>query len=164
MHHPFTLLPTVNSEKAISLALSLDQAENATNAFTSGQVDAILDSEGNTYLLRPAQRRLRHKQKNMEAVMDATPDVITVIDRGGVILSQSHAAGRVLGYIANELVGSKFFERVHQDDLTAAYYAFFDVIEGFSETATAQFRHLKRDGSWCEVEATVGRLDDGPSK
>lgn len=164
MHHPFTTLPTVNSEKAITLALSLAQAENAINAFTSGQVDAILDSDGNTYLLRPAQQRLRQKEKHMEAVMDAAPDVITVIDRGGVILSQSHAVSRVLGYIANELVGSKFFERVHQDDLSAAYFAFFDVIEGFSENTTAQFRHLARDGSWCEVEATVGRLDDGDAK
>ncbi len=164
MNHPFTTLPTQNSEKAITLALSLAQAENAIHAFTSGQVDAVLDSDGNTYLLRPAQERLRRKEKQMEAVMEAAADVITVIDSDGVILSQSHAVSRMLGYNAEELVGSRFFELVHQDDILAAYSAFFDVIEGFSESATARFRHLARDGSWCEVEATAGRLDDGDAK
>ena len=103
------MLPTLNSENAITLALSLAKAENAINGFTSGQVDAILDSEGNTYLLRPAQERLRRKEKQMEAVLDAVEDVITIVDRGGEILYQNHATNRQFGYDPDELVGNLFF-------------------------------------------------------
>ena len=38
------------------------------------------------------------------------------------------------------------------------YTAFFTVIEGFEEFATAQFHHPARDGSYRLLEATVGKL------
>ena len=157
------MLPTLNSEKAITLALSLAKAENAINGFTSGQVDAILDSEGNTYLLRPAQERLRRKEKQMEAVLDAVEDVITIVDRGGEILYQNHATNRQFGYEPDELVGNLFFECVHEDDLPEAFSAFVDVIEGFHDSAHAEFRYLASDGEWHHVDSTVSIMKDDSS-
>jgi len=46
--------PTHGSEKAITLALTLAQAERAIHKFAASQVDAVVDADGNTYLLRPA--------------------------------------------------------------------------------------------------------------
>ena len=37
---------THSPEKAITLALSLAQAERAIEAFTAGQLDAIVDADG----------------------------------------------------------------------------------------------------------------------
>ena len=45
--------PTHHAGKAAALALRLADAENALHALTSGQVDAIVDPTGRTYLLRP---------------------------------------------------------------------------------------------------------------
>ena len=149
----------------MTLALSLAKAENAINGFTSGQVDAILDSEGNTYLLRPAQERLRRKEKQMEAVLDAVEDVITIVDRGGEILYQNHATNRQFGYEPDELVGNLFFECVHEDDLPEAFSAFVDVIEGFHDSAHAKFRYLSSKGDWHDIDATVSILkDDSPQR
>lgn len=150
--------PAPGAEKAVALALRLAHAEHALQAFTSGQVDAIVDPDGKAYLLRPAQEHLRKNERRLQALLDSAADVITVVNRGGAILSLSHAVSHVLGYEPEELVGTLIFDRVHEEDLARLYCAFFDVIEGFDENDTAQFRHRDRDGSYRLIEATVGKL------
>ena len=149
-----------NSEKAITLALRLAHAEHALLAFTSGQADAIVNPDGKAYLLSPAQEHLRQKERRLQAIIESAADVITVVNRGGVIVSQSHAVTRVLGYEPEELVGSNFFDLIHEDDLPAVHFAFFNVIEGFDDDGAARFRHRAPYGSWRTVDATVGKLRD----
>ncbi len=145
-------------EKATALALRLAHAENALRALTSGQVDAIIDPDGRAYLLRPAQESLRRNEQRLQAVLDCVGDVITVVDRGGAIVSQSRAVKRVLGYDPEELVGKRVFDLVHEEDLPLLYIAYFNVIEGFEEHATVRFRHRVRFGFDRVVESTITRL------
>ncbi len=147
-----------DSETATTLALSLAQAEKAIHEFTAGQLDAIVDPDGNAHLLRPAQEQLRESESRLQAIIDSAGDVITVVSRGGVIVSQSPAVRRLLGYEPGELVGKSIFELIYEGDMDELYTAFFTVIEGFEEFATAQFHHPARDGSYRLLEATVGKL------
>jgi len=149
-----------SAEKALTLALRLAHAESALLALTSGQVDAIVDPSGHTYLLRPAQEQLRLSEKRLQAVIDSVADAITVVNRGGIIVSQSQAARRVLGCEPEEMVGSSLFAWIHEEDLAETYSAFFNVIEEFRSAATLSFRHLARDGSTRRIEATVAKLSD----
>jgi PAS domain S-box-containing protein len=87
--------------------------------------------------------------------------VITVINRGGVILSQSHAMTRVLGYEQGELVGCQFFEYVHEGDIANVHAAFLRVVEGVLQDASIPFRHRVADGSYRIVEAAVCKLRSG---
>ena len=148
---------------ANELALSLAQAETALRALTSDQVDAIVDPDGKAYLLRPAQERLRENERRLEAVIESAADVITVVNRQGTILSQSRPVNRVLGYEQEELIGSNLFELVSDEDLAAVHSAFFNVVEGIQDHATAQFKHRTRDGGYRMVEATLGRLCEAGS-
>lgn len=153
--------PMHRNGKAMALALRLAEAENALNALTAGQVDAIIDSTGKTYLMRPAQEYLWQSERRIRTVIESAADVITVVSRGGAILSQSQAVNRVLGYEAEELVGHSLFKLIHEEDLQRLYSTFFNVVEGFHESLMAQFRHRTRDGSFRLIEATVGKLHDG---
>ena len=161
--HAPTPAPTHGADKAITLALSLTQAEKAIHKFASDQVDAIVDPDGKAYLLRPAQEHLRQNERRLQAVIDSAADVITVVNRSGVILSQSRAVKRVLGYEPEELVGRSIFELIYEEDLDRLYTAFFNVIEGFEENATVKLYHPASDGSYRMFEASVGKLCDAPS-
>jgi PAS domain S-box-containing protein len=141
----------------------LAHAESMLRAFTSDQVDAIIDPDGKTYLLRTAQENLLQKERRLDAVIESTADIITVVNRQGAILSQSRPVSRVLGYEQGELVGTSIFKLIRDEDLPAVHSAFFNVIEGIQEHATAQFNHRSRDGSYRMVEATIGKLSDGDS-
>jgi len=160
---PPSLPSTHGPEKAVTLALSLAQAEKAIEAFGAGQVDAIVDTDGRAYLLRPAWERLRANETHLQAIIDSAADVITVVDRSGLILSQSRAVSRLLGYEPEEFVGQSIFEIIYEEDLDRLYTAFFKVIEGFMERATVHFYHPARNGSYRLIEATVGKLSDATS-
>lgn len=148
------------SDKAITLALSLAQAERAIEVFTSGQVDAIVDSDGRAYLLRPAQERLRQSEAHTQALLDSSPDVITVVNREGLILSQSRAAFRTLGYWPAESVGKILFDFIHSDDLLRLRSALFGVLDEFQTGALVEFRYQTRMGEYHALEATIGRLSE----
>ena len=152
--------PTHHVGKAAALALRLAEAENALHALTSGQVDAIIGPGGKTYLLRPAQEHLRQNERQRQAVLEGVADVLTVVNRAGGILSENRAVRRVLGYAPEELVGSMVFKLIHSTDVPEVYAAFIQVVEGYRENATVRLRHLTRDGSYCSMEATLGKLRD----
>jgi hypothetical protein len=60
--------------EANDTALSLAQAENALRAFSSDQVDAVIDADGKTYLLRPDQEHLIQKQRWLDSVIESAAD------------------------------------------------------------------------------------------
>ncbi len=152
--------PTHHVGKAAALALRLAEAENALHALTSGQIDAIIGPGGQTYLLRPAQEYLRQNERQQQAVLESIADVLTVVNRSGVILSENRAVHRVLGYTPEELVGSVIFKLIHNTDMPVVYSAFVNVVEGYNVNATVRLRHLTRDGSYCLMEATLAKLGD----
>jgi PAS domain S-box-containing protein len=156
--------PNYGADKAITLALRLAHAENAFLEFTSGQVDAIVDPKGETYLLRPAQEHLRQNQSRLEALIDSIADVITVVNDEGTIVSQNTAVMRVLGYGPRGLLGKTIFDFVHFEDRAHVHTAIANVIEGILEDATVIFRHRTADGSFRTVEATVGKLSEPTSR
>ncbi len=140
------------------LALRLSEAEAELQALASGGLDSFVDPNGKTHLLRGAQEQLRRNEARLQALLESVPDVITVINCGGTILSESVAVKRVLGYEQEELVGRTLFELVHPDDLAGFYCAFSDVTREIGPTATVEFRHRTRDGSWRRLEAVLGTL------
>jgi PAS domain S-box-containing protein len=144
----------------MTLALRLAHAENALHALTSGQVDAIIDSDGQAYLLRPAQEHFRQSQGRLHTVLESAADIITVLDRGAQILSQTRAANRLLGYEPGWMLDKPFFDFVHPEDVPCFFSAFMNVIEEFRPDALVVFRHLHRDGSYRTMETMVGRLRD----
>jgi PAS domain-containing protein len=108
--HPWKPSLQRNPGKGMTLALSLSQAERAIQTFSAGQVDAIVDTEGRAYMLRPAQERLFAKETRLQAIIDSAADVITVVNRSGVICFQSRAVNRMLGYKPEEMEGHSIFE------------------------------------------------------
>ncbi len=140
------------------LALRLAAAENALLTLTTGQVDAVIDATGKTYLLRPAQEQLRAKESRLRAVLGSIGDVIVAVNRSGVILSQNDALTRVLGFQADELEGVAIFRLIHAEDLPDLHAAFTRIAEGYDERITAHFRHRTSDGSFLPVEAVLAPL------
>ncbi len=118
--------PPTHRAGMTEFALRLAHAENAlrTRKSKSSQIDGIIDLEGKTYLLHPAQEHLRQSESRLQAVIESAADGIMVIDRGGKIISQSRAALEMLGHERETGMGESLFEFIHPDDLSGAYSAF----------------------------------------
>jgi diguanylate cyclase (GGDEF)-like protein/PAS domain S-box-containing protein len=96
----------------------------------------------------------------LEALVQNSSDIITVLDAEGRIVYSSPAALRVLGYPDGYMQGQSAFELVHPDDVAHVVEAFLSIADPGS-TACVEFRMLHTDGSWRRVEAVgMNRLDD----
>lgn len=150
--------------EAEELALRFASAENELYLQTFGEVDAIIDSDGKTHLLRHAQEQLLRQQRKERAVIESSADVITVVNRGGMIVFQNEAASRVLGYQPELAEGRNIFQHVHEDDLHEIYSLFIRILEGCQENATVAFRHRLDDGSHRLIEGTMSKMRDSDSE
>jgi PAS domain S-box-containing protein len=79
-------------EEISALIATLHATGKRLEELTGGEVDAVADSEGGTFLLRRAQERLRHRQAAKQAaILDALPAHIAMLDAQGVILTVNEA-------------------------------------------------------------------------
>src|SRR5690348_7538589 len=71
-----------------------------------------------------AVERLRFSDEQFRALIENALDLITILDREGVMLYVSPAVERVLGYRPENLIGRNLFALVHPHDLPATLAAF----------------------------------------
>lgn len=80
------------NDEVAALIASLRRTEQRLEVLTAGQVDAVVDRDGRTLLLRHAQERLRQSDAARQtAILDALPANIALLDRDGIIVSVNEA-------------------------------------------------------------------------
>lgn len=103
--------------------------------------------EGHT----PAQVVLRLVDR-LEAMLEHTTDMITVLGPDGDIRYSNRAAGVLTGY-TERVNGSGAIDFVHPDDAGAVLATFGRCLERDGAVTQAEFRIRHADGSWHYVEA-----------
>ena len=122
----------------------------------------VTDDDGDVVavfsLFQDVTDRKRHEREleQYEAYLQASTDVITVLDRSRTIRYQSPSVSRILGYDSGALVGEDAFGYVHPADREEATAAFSALLSGETEAATVGLRFRAADGEWrwLEVRAT----------
>jgi PAS domain S-box-containing protein len=109
-----------------------------------------------------AETAVRASEQRFRALVERGSDVITILDRAGTIRYESPPIARVLGYRPDEVVGSPVFDFIHPDDVERVRSSILAVVSGGGSTVV-ECRCLRKDGSWCDVEAVMSNLLDDPS-
>jgi len=89
-----------------------------------------------------------------QRIVEESTDIATIFDEDGTITYVSPSVRRILGYDPSELVGEEGYEYVHPDDREANADAVEKVVEG-EDSAVAEVRFRRADGSWCWIESTL---------
>ncbi len=88
-------------------------------------------------------------------------DIISILEPDGTIRYESPSVTRILGYKPEELIGHSAFEFVHPDDLAEMAKSFAHLVQS-TGMAPIQFRFLRKDGTWCPLEAVGTNLLNNP--
>jgi PAS domain S-box-containing protein len=107
---------------------------------------------------KEAERALHRSEEHFRSMIENASDLITIMDRNGIVRYESPSVERMFGYTPEELVGRGGFEFAHPDDLPEALVAFADVIAHPGLTRSASFRYRHKDGSWRALEAVGSTL------
>jgi diguanylate cyclase (GGDEF)-like protein/PAS domain S-box-containing protein len=89
-------------------------------------------------------------------------DVITLTDADLAISYQTPSIARLLGYPAEELVGTSLADLVHPEDRLALHTAHDETITGVRADTVSSLRLRHRDGSWRHVQSVHTNLLGDP--
>lgn len=99
-----------------------------------------------------------------ESLIRNSADMIIALDKEGAIQYASPSVERILGYKQHEVIGNKFLDWVHPNDLREAQEAFASrsKMPGIAP-APVQARGRHKNGSWRALEALGTNLLDDPN-
>lgn len=160
---PFLILSgTIGEETAVEAmkAGAHDYIMKGSSARLIPAIERELREAGERATRRKAERALRENERRFRSLIEHSSDIITVVDREGIIRYQSPSVERLLDYKPEELAGSPLQQHVHPEDL----HGLLAEMSRPSEDGvhSVEFRFRERGGGWRSLEATVNRLLDDP--
>ena len=139
--HPFHRLPTAVA----------DLARLAVFLMLAVLVSSLADKR------RRAEQQLRHREEHFRLLIENTSDIVTILDRDGLVRYQSPSLERDLGYAPNEFLGQNVFAYVCPEDLPRVGAKFQSgVTKPGATSPPVELRFRAKDGSWRTLEC-VGK-------
>jgi diguanylate cyclase (GGDEF)-like protein/PAS domain S-box-containing protein len=111
---------------------------------------------------REAIAVLRASEDRFRALLKHSSDVVLILGTDGLVLYQSPAVERVLGYAPEVHMGQSFYALTHPEDAGFVRGAIGELIAAPGGTATIELRSRHADGSWRALEASGWNLVDDP--
>jgi len=158
--------PTVAAEpgdEIASLVHQLLESERRLLELTGGEVDAVLDPGGRSYLLRQAQEKLRESEERFRSLFNAAATGIATFTPQGRFLHANEAYCRMLGYTEDELRARDFAPLTHPEDLALELKLRDELLAGQRQSFVLEMRHLKKNGSivWSRISVSSAQTASG---
>ncbi len=110
------------------------------------------------------EEELRQNEKRFRMIAQSSSDMIHLSDTDGTLLFVNRATETLLGYPAEELIGSQILNLVHPDDRERTRQNMAAIAAGKKSGGPINIRLLRRDGSILPVEISCFSFagQDGP--
>lgn len=87
---------------------------------------------------------------------------LTLLDEEGIVRYQSPSVEQILGYRPDELLGDRWFERIHEQDRAPLQNHFSAFVKSGDERARWLVRFRNSSGAFCPLEARARNLLSDP--
>ncbi|MGD0881271.1 MAG: EAL domain-containing protein [Acidimicrobiales bacterium] len=110
-----------------------------------------------------AEEKMRLSEDRFRSLIQDSSDITLVMDEVGICTLVSPAAETLLGFRPDELVGMMATDLIHPDDRDRVRTRLGASFQATPDTALLQFRMVRKDATWCDVEAVVTNQVARPS-
>lgn len=110
-----------------------------------------------------AFEELSRREEHYFSLIQNSKDLITLIDRTGIITYQSPSINAVLGFSASELIGTSFFDLAHPEDLPLMKERLELRLKGLEPNRNLEYRFRNKAGEWRVFDSSISNLIDNPS-
>ncbi len=114
------------------------------------------------------EKREEEKQGESEhrirRLLTDSSDVISILDRKGIVLYESPSANRIFGSDEKkQRVGTNIFGFCHPEELKQVIYTFSELVQRPRESRKIEFRFRHADGSWILLESICRNMLNDPA-
>lgn len=106
---------------------------------------------------------LRESEERFRALIEKAWDGVALIGADGHLQYVSPSVTKILGYMPEEVLGSKVFALAHPEDQQRVAGYFDQLISKPGTSLSFQYRNRGKDKTWHWIEATATNLLDEPS-
>ncbi len=92
-------------------------------------------------------------QDIFRSMIQNSTDIVTLIDKNGIILYSNNSIKDILGYSENEILNRNVFEFIHPDDVPFMLKEFEFALENSGKGRKIECRFLNKAGTYIEIEA-----------
>jgi PAS domain S-box-containing protein len=110
---------------------------------------------GEVYGTEEASRR---SEERFRSLVRYALDIFTILDSEGLILYESPAVERILGFRPEDRIGTDALSHIHPDDLANVKRRLAVLLEEPDRTLSVQYRARDKDGGWHQFEAFFTNL------
>src|SRR5579884_2077769 len=153
---------------AIIVLTGLDDEFLAGRAVREGAQDYLVKDSTTSHLLvrsmryalerRSAIDALQRREEHFRSLIENALDMITIVQRDGIVRYASPSHERVLGYRPEELVGSVASGLVHEDDRPSVMAAWTEP----EREMAVEYRVRHKNQSWRYIESFARDLSGVP--
>jgi PAS domain S-box-containing protein len=105
-----------------------------------------------------AMKAVGNSEEQFRSIVENASDLIAIIELDGRIRYGSPSIERVLGYRADDVVGAKFLDYVHPDDVVRAAGFWSEQLDQSATAVRIELRARHANGAWRSFEVVSNRL------
>jgi PAS domain S-box-containing protein len=109
---------------------------------------------------RCAEKALAARDRLLDSVIRASPDMITLMDRAGKIHQISEAESALFGHRHEVFTRGDVFDFVHPDDFDDVASLFIRMVTGAVSNLHLRYRALHAEGHWVTVDSRAQAVLD----
>ncbi len=114
-----------------------------------------------TVQLEETLTALSRKEKYFRSLIENATDIITILDRHGIIVYKSPSVEKILGYSPEALINKNFLDFVHPDDRNRFKIFFKEIRRNSGITGPTEIRFRHQFGAWKTLEfMSINLLQD----
>ncbi len=107
-----------------------------------------------------ANESIKKSEDHFRQLIENALDAIAVVGTDGTILYESPSAERIIGYKAEEILGTNVFDMVHPQHRRRVAAVFKQIVDNPDITGYEEFPFLHKDGAWRIAEVSAKKLPD----
>lgn len=111
---------------------------------------------------RQNEEIIRRSEARHRSMIENISDVITIVDKDGIVRFKSPNIKRLFGWEQDDLIGMEYLECAHPEDKDMLKREFEWIMQRDGEKANVEFRYKHKDGSYSMIELTAVNLINNP--
>lgn len=109
---------------------------------------------------KKAEEAVKESEKRFQDLYDSAPDMYFSVSPDGFVKSVNKFGSDYLGYAMDELIGREIWEIVYPDDILLVKNKISGMFNEQQESATLEFRKIKKDGTVIWVNESARLIND----